>query len=229
MINLYLIISERAADSWTQTGSLVRQCIAMGLHVDPASLDPKMSLREAEVKRRIWWTVAGLDSLLCVSFGRPSAINFYKTNLPQDRPDDNLSDSPGTAHQVLPPSNVLSNETTDMTYHAAVFQLVIPAYELLDRIFHVDRTYSRSAIYGWFSPTPDKADRWVARGHMDNPNTYEDALRLAEDICQWYAHIPRDMRLVPDEDTKESLSRGVHAARRLNQKLTLCAKTFMIV
>ena len=54
LVNIYLLNSERAADSWTQTGSLVRQCIAIGLHVDPASLDGRISVREAEVRRRIW-------------------------------------------------------------------------------------------------------------------------------------------------------------------------------
>ena len=54
LINIYLILSERAADAWSQTGSLVRQCIALGLHVDPAILDPKISMREAEIRRRIW-------------------------------------------------------------------------------------------------------------------------------------------------------------------------------
>ncbi len=54
LVNIYLLNSERAADAWSQTGSLVRQCIAMGLHVDPASLDPKISMRDAEIRRRIW-------------------------------------------------------------------------------------------------------------------------------------------------------------------------------
>ncbi|ORX35799.1 fungal-specific transcription factor domain-domain-containing protein [Kockovaella imperatae] len=225
LVNIYLFNSERAADAWAQTGSLVRQCIAMGLHVDPARLDAKISLRDAEVRRRIWWTVAGLDALLCVSFGRPSVINFYQTSLPQDRTDDNLSDSPGTGQRLLPPSNVLSNETTDMTYHAAYFQLTIPSYELLDRIFHVDRTFSRSAIYGWFSPSPD-GQEGVDNG-KESGHTYEGAMRLANDINQWYAHIPRDMRFEPEEDTAETLK--ALSPRRVNQRLILCSKTFMIV
>ena len=200
----------------------------MGLHVDPASLDAKISLREAEVRRRIWWTVAGLDALLCVSFGRPSVINFYKTNLPQDRTDDKLSDMPGTAQQLLPPSNVLSNETTDMTFHAAYFQLTIPSYELLDRIFHVDRTYSRSAIYGWFSPSPDLLpSNHPEKGEGVHTHTYEGAIRLAEDIFQWYAHIPRGMRFDPDVDGDDTLLQSTSV--RANQRLILCSKTFMLV
>mgnify|MGYP002718846656 CR=1 FL=1 len=199
----------------------------MGLHVDPVSLDPKVSIREAEVRRRMWWTVAGLDALLCLSFGRPSVINFYKTNLPQDREDETLSDAPGTANVILPPSNVLNNETTESTYHAAYFQLAIPSYELLDRLFHVDRGYSRSAIYGWFRPSPDA---YVSRStsEEDEGHTYEGAIRLAQDIITWYSHIPRGMRFEMEEDTAERLNKEL-PYRRMNQMLALCVKTFMIM
>jgi hypothetical protein len=197
----------------------------MGLHVDPVSLDPKISIRDAEVRRRIWWTVAGLDALLCLSFGRPSVINFYKTNLPQDREDETLSDAPGTANMTLPPSNVLNNETTEMTYHTAYFQLAIPSYELLDRLFHVDRKYSRSAIYGWFRPAPEA---YAPKNLEDDEgHTYDGALRLAKDILIWYSHLPRGMRFDVDEDTAEAIRK--HSVRRINQILALCVKTFMIV
>jgi hypothetical protein len=183
----------------------------MGLHVDPVSLDSKISMRDAEVRRRIWWTVAGLDALFCVSFGRPSVIHFYKTNLPQDRTDDNLSD--------------LRNEATEMSYHAAYFQLTIPSYELLDRIFHVERKYSRSAVYGWFSPSPEST---AAATEESNRHTYDDAVRLADDIFQWYSHVPRDMRFELGEDTPERLHK-TRTPVRINQTLALCIKTFMIV
>jgi len=173
----------------------------------------------------IRWTVAGLDALLCVSFGRPSVIKYYKTNLPQDRTDDNLSDAPGSAQQSLPPSNVLSNEVTDMTYHAADYQLTIPSYELLDRIFQVDKKYSRSAIYGWFAPTPNLTH---SMAEEDTRHTYDDVVRLAGDIIQWYHHLPRAMRFDPDKDTAEVLN-GTRTKVQINQLLALCAKTFMIM
>ena len=199
----------------------------MGLHVDPISLDSKISMREAETRRRIWWTLAGMDALLCLSFGRPSVINFYKTSLPQDRTDDNLSDSPNTGLSLLPPSNVLGNEATDMTYHAAYFQLTIPSYELLDRIFHVDRKYSRSAIYGWFAPDPSELHNHF-HDNEDTRHTYDDAVRLAKDIFQWYDQVPRGMRFVVDEDTQDVL-RQTRNPIRINQSLALCVKTYMIV
>ncbi|RXK36927.1 hypothetical protein M231_05829 [Tremella mesenterica] len=212
LINVYLINSERAADAWSLTGVLVRQCIALGLHVDPANLDSKISMRTAEVKRRIWWewTVASLDALLCISF---------------DRADDRLSDLPGSCQLLLPPSNVIRNETTEMTFHAAYFQLTIPSYELLERVFSVDRKYSRSAIYGWFSPTP--RDDTIS-DHDACRHTYEDAVRLALDIFTWYSHLPSGMRFDPDKDTAEEYM-STRSRVHIGQTLLLCVKTFMIV
>lgn len=192
------------------------------------------------------WTVAGLDALFCVSFGRPSAINFYTTNLPQDRTDNNLPEVSGSAQAPLPPSNVLRNETTDSTYHSAYFQLTIPSYELLDRIFHTEWTYSRSAIYGWFSRTHDSggvggAYASDAGGLQAGPrppddgaatgggrNTYEGSIRLAKDVVEWYAHLPDGMRFEPDSTTTEAFVRS-RSPIRVNQTLVLCVKTFMIM
>jgi len=178
-------------------------------------------MRDAEVRRRIWWSVAGLDALLCVSFGRPSCIKFYKTNLPQDRTEDNLSDIPGSAQLLLPPSNVLRHETTDATYHAAYFQLTIPSYELLDRIFHVERKYSRSAVYGWFAPGPPDSD-------PTDRHTYDGAVALANDILAWYSHIPRGMRIDITEDTAPTLMRS-RSTMHINQAVCLSMKTFIIM
>lgn len=222
LINVYLYASERAADVWTLLGSLVRQAIAVGLHVDPVSMDPGVSMRDAEVRRRVWWSIAGLDALTCVLFGRPSCIKYYTTNLPQDRTDDNLSEAPGSAKLQLPPSNVLRNDTTDMTFHAAYFQLTIPSHEMLDRVFPMKRTYSRSALYGWFSPQPN------APPSDDSANTYEDAIRLARDIQSWYASLPRGIRYDPAEDTPERLS-STRSTLVLNQTIMLCLKTYILM
>ena len=170
--------------------------------------------------------MASFDALLCVSFGRPSCINFHTTNLPQDRTDDNLSDAPDSALNLLPPSNVLGNEVTDMTFHAASYQLTIPSYELLERNFHVDRKFSRSAIYGWFAPSPESMMRSSPKD--ESGHTYDDVIRLASDIFHWYAQLPRMMRFEADEDTFESLMR-TRSTLRINQVLALCMQTFMIV
>ena len=113
-----------------------------------------------------------------------------------------------------------------MTYHAADYQLTIPSHELLDRMFQVDRRYSRSAIYGWFAPPPGPPEH-EATG-ADARHTYDDAIRLAGDIFEWYSHLPRKMRFEPEDDTPESLLRS-RSMLQINQTLALCAKTFMIM
>ncbi|OXC67489.1 hypothetical protein AYX13_03998 [Cryptococcus neoformans] len=222
LIQVYLLASERAADAWAIGGNMIKQAIALGLHKDPLSLDPNISMRDAEVRRRLWWSIAGFDTMLAIFFGRPSGITYYTTNFPQDRSDDNLSDAPGSARQLLPPSNVLASETTDQTYHTAYYQLTIPSFELLEGIFHVDRQFSRSALYGWFSPPPSSMDAGGSKRH-----TYRHAIRLAEDIRQWYGHLPKGMR-VDKEDTAESLSES-RPKKQVVQTLGLCIKTWTLI
>jgi len=224
LINVYLLHSERAADSWALTGSLVRQCIAMGLHVDPAVLDSKISFREAEVRRRVWWTVAGLEALLCVSFGRPTCINFYTCQLPQDRPDDTLSDEPGSAI-LEPSSNALNPATTDETYHAAYFQITLPSFDLLNRTFHVSPLVARNSYMGWF--TPSITDDPPVQPPSVVGNTYEDAIRLGRDIFDWYSHVPEGMRFDPNDPELNHLKGRSRSA--INQTLALAVKTFILV
>ncbi|KAK4683649.1 hypothetical protein P7C73_g6585, partial [Tremellales sp. Uapishka_1] len=199
-------------------------CIAMGMHVDPLQLDPKISMKDAEVRRRIWWTAAGLDALLCVSFGRPPAVHFYTTRLPIDRLDHMLSDAPGSAQELESLPGVLSESITDGSYHTAYFQLTIPSFELLDRTFHVESAGSDYPADGVFHPPR----------HLDDPhdrsnrNTYEGSFRLADNVSKWYSRIPRDLRFEPEEDTAEVLLK-THSKRRINQILALCVKTFMLV
>ncbi|TXT07180.1 hypothetical protein VHUM_03350 [Vanrija humicola] len=224
LVNIYLIHSERAADAWSLTGSLVRQCIAIGLHVDPTTWDSRISLREAEVRRRIWWSVVGLDCLLCVSYGRPPVTNYWTCQLPMDRPDDMLSDEPGSALAVGPTNNALASEVTDETFHAAYFQLTIPSLDLLNRVFHVDPRAARESFMGWFPATTQNQDLLPMTA---TSNTYEDAIRLGRDIFEWYAHVPRGMRFEPDDNSEDYLNS--RSGAQINQTLALAVKTFMLV
>jgi hypothetical protein len=224
LINVYLLHSERAADSWALTGSLVRQCIAMGLQVDPAVLDSRISVREAEVRRRVWWTVAGLEALLCVSFGRPTCINYYTCNLPQDIPDELLSDEPGSAI-LEPTSNVLQQKTTEESYHAAYFQITIPSFDLLNRTFSVSPVAARNSYMGWF--TPAASEDPPVNPPTTHGNMYDDAIRLGRNIFEWYSHVPEGIRFDPNDTTLNYLK--TRTRREINQTLALAVKTFILV
>ncbi|OCF33020.1 hypothetical protein I316_05358 [Kwoniella heveanensis BCC8398] len=210
LVAVYLLASERAADAWAHMGTLTKQAVALGLHKDPLSLDPNVSMRDAEVRRRTWWSIAGFDCMLCIFF---------------DRPDETLSDVPGSAQQQFPPSHVMSNETTEQTYHTAYYQLTIPSFELLDRIFQVDKRFSRSIVYGWFSPPKDSPPPQEAE--EAHRHTYQDALRLAQDISQWYSHLPDGMRFGQDDSPEYLL--GSRTRKQLNQTLILSMKAWTLI
>jgi hypothetical protein len=154
-----------------------------------------------------------------VSFGRPSVVNYYTTRLPQDRTEDDLSDAVGSDALPYTPQT----EATDATYHAAYFQLTIPSFELLDRVFHMPRRMARSADSGWLTTGVRQEEEMTA----DSPNTYTDAIRLGRDIIDWYSKVPRGLRF-EESDTAEVLVR-TRGKKRINQTLALCVKSHMIV
>ncbi len=222
LIGIYLLNSERASDFWSSLGSLIRQAIAIGLHIDPIKIFPNISPREVEVRRRLWWTIAGLEALLCLSLGRPSAISYYDTELPQDIEDDKLSDTPGTPMPAVAPD---SQNTSSQSYHTAYFALTIPSLELLERVFNRKRDYARSTTKGWFSMLPDDMETGLTLPRYES--TYDDALRLDGDIVAWYKLVPPGMRFDAAKDTAETLLRERSRAR-INQTLALCVKTNMV-
>jgi hypothetical protein len=61
------------SQAWVVAGQAVRGAQDLGLHRSPAKA--RMSDRDKERRRRVWWCVYGLDRSLSVSLGRPSGIN----------------------------------------------------------------------------------------------------------------------------------------------------------
>ena len=55
MMVIYLLNSERASDAWPELGIVIRQAVAMGLHIDPLQLYPDLPFKDAEVRRRVWY------------------------------------------------------------------------------------------------------------------------------------------------------------------------------
>lgn len=193
----------------------------MGLHIDPVSLDTNVSLREAEVKRRMWWTVAGMDALLCVSFGRPSAVNYCTTCLPVDIPDHKMDDTPGSA--ILSPRTPLDTTKvfTNNTYHASIFQLTIPSFQILDSVYRMNGETQSFEFNG---------QRMLSKSVVHRPasDPYIDALRLSREIESWYDRIPAELRFDADVDTAEVLL-VTRTAKGIKQTLALCIKTWMLV
>lgn len=59
-----------AEESWKGAGSLVRSAMVMGLHANLSS-SHKMSIYQAEIRRRLWFTIAEMDLQASISSGMP--------------------------------------------------------------------------------------------------------------------------------------------------------------
>ncbi|KAK9326963.1 hypothetical protein V1520DRAFT_91448 [Lipomyces starkeyi] len=97
---------------WIMTGVIVRAAINMGYHRDP-SPSSSISILQAEYRRRVWYSVIGMDDVasFLVGFPRLTPAIFTDTMEPRNLHDCELSND--TA--ILPPSRPLT-EPTPTTY-----------------------------------------------------------------------------------------------------------------
>lgn len=79
---LYLTFaSEKSRSTWVLSGMIMSLAQAMGLHTDVASSD--LSVAEAEVRRRVWWSLCQVDVRVSTGCGlEPHVPNIMDTQLP---------------------------------------------------------------------------------------------------------------------------------------------------
>ena len=81
---------------WVQVGDLYRKAICFGLHRDPKTLANNMTVRQSEMRRRLWVTILELSLLLSMQAGRTPLISTleYDACPPSNLGDDELIDRP---------------------------------------------------------------------------------------------------------------------------------------
>ena len=79
---------------WASTGSLVNRAIQIGLHRDPKHL-PKMSILQAEIRRRLWATILEIILQSCLDSEMHPRISLdeFDTEPPLNLSDDEMSES----------------------------------------------------------------------------------------------------------------------------------------
>jgi len=96
-------------ESWKAAGSLVRSAMVMGLHIDISGYT-QMSVFQAELRRRLWVTIAEMDLQASITSGMPimtPQLDFH--NLAPA----NLNDSDFDENTTELPSSKPMNEPTD--------------------------------------------------------------------------------------------------------------------
>lgn len=98
---------------WVSTGSLVHGAMQIGLHRDPRHL-PKISLLQAEVRRRLWATILDMVAQTSLDSAMPPRISFdeFDTEAPSNINDHEIDDST----QILPlhPRNVFTSTSIQL-------------------------------------------------------------------------------------------------------------------
>ncbi|CAG8576204.1 16605_t:CDS:2 [Acaulospora morrowiae] len=87
------------SQTWIFTGLAIRLAQDMGLHRE--SLNENFNEREAEVRRRVWWTCVTFDSFLSIALGRPLAINEEDHDVRYPEPGKLLNDLPDSVELFI--------------------------------------------------------------------------------------------------------------------------------
>lgn len=78
-VEMILLITQRMyrehrSDGWAHLGAIVRMALEMGLHRDPSEFGDRITPFYAEIRRRLWSTVADLDYFLSNDCNMPSML-----------------------------------------------------------------------------------------------------------------------------------------------------------
>ena len=85
----YLNYEGRLGELWPVLGINIRLAQSMGLHRDP-SIISNLPVAEAELRRRLFWTIAAHETALSTVFGRPNGLGFFDCDLPKNVSDGEL-------------------------------------------------------------------------------------------------------------------------------------------
>ena len=119
----YLNYEGRLAEFWPVLGISVRMAQSMGLHRDP-SIVSNLPVAEAELRRRVFWTIAATETALSTVFGRPNDLGFFDCNLPE-----NISDS-----ELLGGQKARSSAVKEVTFNRYLWELASVSRNMLQNM-----------------------------------------------------------------------------------------------
>lgn len=123
-----------AEESWKGAGSLVRSAMVMGLHIN-APEPAKMSVYQAEIRRRLWFTIAEMDLQASITSGMPTMIpqidlqNLLPANINDSDFDEDTSELPGSRPM---------NEKTDSLALITLGNSLYHRIDIMNSVQHFD-------------------------------------------------------------------------------------------
>jgi hypothetical protein len=78
---------------WVSMGSLMHRAMQIGLHRDPKHLPP-MSILQAEIRRRLWYTILEMVTQSSLDSAMPPRVSFdeFDTEAPSNSNDDDMNE-----------------------------------------------------------------------------------------------------------------------------------------
>lgn len=129
------MVKEHARDGWAQLGTILRMAMGMGFHRDPSEYgNGRISPFNAEMRRRLWATIADLDYYISNDCNMPSLLREEDSTT---GPPSNLDDADIHPDMTeLPPSKPLDQLTDNhvQAYAAVTFGLRKRAAAIVNRI-----------------------------------------------------------------------------------------------
>ncbi len=116
----YLNYEGRIGEFWPVLGINVRLAQSMGFHRDP-SIVSNLPVAEAELRRRLFWTIAATETALSTVFGRPNCLGFFDCNLPE-----NISDN-----EPLGGQKAKSSAVNEVTFNRYIWELAFVSRNML--------------------------------------------------------------------------------------------------
>ncbi|KAL7787768.1 fungal-specific transcription factor domain-containing protein [Trichoderma ceciliae] len=128
------MIIPRAQDSWNHLGFVVRMAMSMGLHRDPSEFEPRMTVFQGEIRRRVWFTVMDMDLHMSLAANMPCLTRDGDYSC---RPPRNLDDNELFPEMTeLPPSRPLDQVTDNQlqVYGAMTLPTRMKVAHMINRI-----------------------------------------------------------------------------------------------
>jgi hypothetical protein len=124
---IYLQYEGRLSEYWPLLGLVIRLAQSMGLHRDPSYI-LNLPVEEAEIRRRLFWTISAQETALSVMFGRPNGIGFNDVAMPKDISDAELCGVDPDEDQSEPYVNEIS-------YNRYTWQIGVITREIIEHGF----------------------------------------------------------------------------------------------
>ncbi|KAJ5698783.1 C6 zinc finger domain protein [Penicillium macrosclerotiorum] len=131
--------------TWTSVGSLIHGAMQIGLHRDPKNLPAKISVLQAEVRRRLWYTVLELVVQSSLDARMPPRIswNDFDTELPSHINDDQIND---TTTELRP---VARSAFTDTSAQLALIDSLSSRIQIVQNLngLHATTSYDQALSF----------------------------------------------------------------------------------